>query len=356
MTAALRHRAAIGATAPPRPLAALALVCLVLTARSAAAESQLESRLAEMGRALATVFPQDAPAKVAVTDFADLNGHQSALGKFVAEELTTQLAIQGRGRLTVIERRHLMSVLAEQKLSSSNLFDPASVEKIGRILGVQALVTGSITDLGAELKVHARLLSVQSGQVIVATSVSIPVDETTRYLVRQVPGLPNEVAGASSAPGAQPSSAYFENRFLRAVVDRVGVSDDKKRVTVALQLTNLTDEDLLVALFDPCRVMLIDDTGTEASADADDGGRVAGLSCVPDRYRAEESNRYTQISSRSTTVVTLQFRRREGYEDSRTFDPMIKGRSAALSMDMVRFEGKTWSRFSVGVTNIALGR
>jgi TolB-like protein len=353
MTAALGCRAAIGATVRLRRLAALGLACLLLTARNAAAESHLESRLAEMGRALATAFPQDAPAKVAVIDFADLNGHQSALGKFVAEELTTQLAIQGRGRLTVIERRHLMSVLAEQKLSSSNLFDPESVEKIGRILGVQAIVTGSITDLGAELKVHARVLSVQSGQVIDATSVSIPADETTRYLVRQVPGLPNEISGARSASGAQPSSAYFENRFLRAVVDRVGVSADRKSVTVALQLTNQTDEDVMIALFDPCRVMLVDDSGTEAFADARD--HVAGLSCVPGSSWAEESTRYTQISPRSTTVVTLQFRRDQGSEDSRTFDATIKGRSAALSMDMARFEGKSWSRFSVGITNIALG-
>ena len=335
---------------------ALAILLITGSLESAAfAESPLELRLAEMSRALVVAFPESSTAKIAVTDFADLNGYQSALGKFVAEELTTQLAINGAGRITVIERRHLMSVLSEQKLSSTSLFDPESVEKIGRILGVQALVTGSITDLGAEMKVHARLLSVESGRVIGATSVSIPSDDTTRYLVSQVPGRPSGIASAGQAPPVQPASAYFENRFLRATVETVGVSEDRKSVTVALRLANLTDGDLYIALAEnnSCEVMLVDDTGIEATASREE---IGGLVCTH-RYGADEETSYTMISGRSSTVVTLRFTRKFSmYADPKTISHEIKGRTAALSMDMFRFDGTGWSRFSIGVTNIALSR
>lgn len=337
-------------------LISVALACV--TAGRAVAESPLETRLAEMSRTLVASFPEGSVAVVAVTDFSDLNGYQSALGKFVAEELTTQLAIIGSGRLSVIERRHLMKVLAEQKLGATSLFDPESVERIGRILGVQALITGSITDLGAELKVHARVLSVESGRVIGAASASIPNDETTKYLVRQVPGVASD-AGVGSRPGpaAQPSGAFFENRFLRVTADKVGVSADRKNVTVSLVFTSLADEDVLIGLAEDngnwCTVMLIDDMGVAAEATTNDDGQVSGLSCV-DHYDRAEAESYTEITARSSTVVTLRFARRQPRYSRDPFDAAIKGRTAALSMDLFQLKGSKWSRFSIGVTNIAL--
>lgn len=336
----------------------LFIVLSCLTAGGALAESPLEARLAEMSRTLLTSFPEGSTAKVAVTDFADLNGYQSALGKFVAEELTTQLAVIGSGRLSVIERRHLMRVLAEQKLGATSLFDPESVERIGRILGVQALITGSIADLGSNLKVNARVLSVESGRVIGAASASIPNDETTKYLARQVSGATSD-AGAASNPGpaTQPSGAFFENRFLRVTADRVGVSADRKSVTVSLVFMSLADEDILIGLDEDsanwCTVMLIDDTGVAAEARTDDKSEVSGLSCV-DRYRAAKSESYTQITARSSTVVTLRFVSHGPPYSQEPFDAAIKGRTAALSMDLLQLIGSKWSRFSIGVTNIAL--
>lgn len=328
----------------------------ILAGGAALAESPLEMRLAEMSRTLVASFSETSTTQIAVTDFADLNGYQSALGKFVAEELTTQIAIIGAGRVNVIERRHLMKVLAEQKLGATSLFDPESVEKIGRILGVQALITGSITDLGAEFKLHARVLSVESGRVIAAASTSIPNDETTKYLVRQVPGVANDMPLASRpGPAIQPSGAFFENGFLRVTADKVGISADRKTVTVSLIFVSLANEDIQIALAGDgnwCRVALIDDTGGSAEARSR-GSDISGLSCVKDPfYHEDEARYYGLLTARSSTVVTLRFSRPTTGDSP---DTTFKGQTAALSMDLLRLSGTKPNRFSIGITNIVLG-
>lgn len=338
------------------------VVCGFLVCSTALAESELETRLAAMSQTLVASFSETSTIKIAVTDFVDLNGYQSALGKFVAEELTTQLAVIGAARVSVIERRHLMKVLAEQKLSATSLFDPESVEKIGQILGVQALITGSITDLGTEFKIHARVLSVESGRVIAAASTSIPNDETTKYLVRQVPGTPSDVLLAPRpGPATQPSGAFFENRFLRVTVDRVGINVDRNAVTVSLILASLADEDIQIALEGDgnwCRISLIDDTGGSLEAITGSGDNdISGLACISNpHYKADQAELYSLLTARSTTVVTLKFSGPKRNHFAETSDSQLKGHTAALSMDLLRLNGNKLNRFSIGITNIALGQ
>jgi hypothetical protein len=51
---------------------------------------------------------------------------------------------------SVIERKALDKILAEQNFSNSDRADPASAAKLGRILGVDAIVVGSITQFGRD--------------------------------------------------------------------------------------------------------------------------------------------------------------------------------------------------------------
>src|SRR5690606_21238006 len=70
------------------------------------------------------------------------------LGRAAADELVTQL-LNG-GQFTVIERTQLESVIAEQKLGASGAVDASTAARIGKILGVQFILTGSITQFSIE--------------------------------------------------------------------------------------------------------------------------------------------------------------------------------------------------------------
>jgi curli biogenesis system outer membrane secretion channel CsgG len=114
---------------------------------------------------LAQVTPaasQDAPKRrprIAVLDFdygtvqtasAAVFGTNIDVGKGIVDLLVTGLVKDGS--YSVIERKALDKILAEQNFSNSDRADPNSAAKIGKLLGVDAIVEGSITEFGNETK------------------------------------------------------------------------------------------------------------------------------------------------------------------------------------------------------------
>src|SRR5207253_4512426 len=55
-------------------------------------------------------------------------------------------------KYSVIERKALDKILAEQNFSNSDRADSSTAAKIGRILGVDAIIIGSITQFGRDDK------------------------------------------------------------------------------------------------------------------------------------------------------------------------------------------------------------
>lgn len=107
------------------------------------------------------------------------------LGAAAADELATQLVQSGK--YTVLERRELDNILREQNLGASGAVTPATAAKVGKLLGVQLMLTGSITAfsvkrttigirgiggtyMNAESKVDARLVNVETGEVMVVAT------------------------------------------------------------------------------------------------------------------------------------------------------------------------------------------
>jgi curli biogenesis system outer membrane secretion channel CsgG len=74
------------------------------------------------------------------------------IGKGISDMLVDELVNNGAYR--VIERKRLDAILAEQNFSNSERADPsaATLAKVGKVLGVQYLIVGSITKFGTEQK------------------------------------------------------------------------------------------------------------------------------------------------------------------------------------------------------------
>jgi TolB-like protein len=98
-----------------------------------------------------------------------------AFRKGIADTLISDL---GRvGRLQVVERERLDALLSELKLQQSGLVDPISATKIGRLLGVQALLMGSYTAIGGMIRIDARIVEVETGLVLKAEEVTGRMDD-----------------------------------------------------------------------------------------------------------------------------------------------------------------------------------
>ena len=72
------------------------------------------------------------------------------VGKGITDLLVTYLVKDGS--YSVIERKALDKIMAEQNFSNSDRADPNSAAKIGKLLGVDAIIVGSITQFGNDTK------------------------------------------------------------------------------------------------------------------------------------------------------------------------------------------------------------
>lgn len=75
-------------------------------------------------------------------------GANQDVGKGISDLLVTKLVQDGN--YTVVERSALDKVLNEQNFSNSDRADPTTAAKIGRVLGVDAIIIGSITQFGRD--------------------------------------------------------------------------------------------------------------------------------------------------------------------------------------------------------------
>lgn len=109
--------------------------------------------------AVAVTAPAQPKRRVAVLnfDYATVRGYVSSIfgtdadiGKGIADLIVDRLVSDGT--YSVIERKALDKVLSEQNFSNSDRADTTSAAKIGRVLGVDAIIIGSITQFGRDDK------------------------------------------------------------------------------------------------------------------------------------------------------------------------------------------------------------
>lgn len=98
-------------------------------------------------------------ARIAVMDFdyATVQSYSSAMfgsnvdvGKGITDLLIANLV--KNGTYSIIERAALDKLMAEQNFSNSDRANPSSAAKLGKLLGVDAIVVGSVTQFGNETK------------------------------------------------------------------------------------------------------------------------------------------------------------------------------------------------------------
>lgn len=144
---------------------------------------------AVIGAVVLPAFAEQNRPRVAVLNFENNSTWTywgEHLGRAAADELVTQLLKDGR--FTVVERAQLDAVLAEQRLGATGAVDAGTAAKIGRILGVQYILTGSITQFSvertsvgirafggiggsvanAESKLDVRLINTETAEIVLA--------------------------------------------------------------------------------------------------------------------------------------------------------------------------------------------
>jgi curli biogenesis system outer membrane secretion channel CsgG len=143
-------------------------------------------------------------SKLGVNEFLTLKGETNDLGKFLSEELTTRLINSQRAQ--VVERRLLQKVLSEQEMGASNLVDDETAARVGKLLGADTLCTGTMTDLGTEIKINARLINAETAEVYGAASIDLPKNRAVMALLGGSGMRPSITTGPAPRTAAQSSA------------------------------------------------------------------------------------------------------------------------------------------------------
>lgn len=197
-------------------------------------------------------FGADQKKSIAILNFdystvqsgvAAIFGTNQDIGKGVADLLVEKLVKSGQYR--VIERKAIDKILAEQNFSNSDRADSNTAAKIGRLMGADAIVMGSITQFGRDDKktnvggsvfgdrmskyglggvgaskakavvgLSARLVSVNTGEILAVAS---GVGESTRTGTSLVGA--GGGAGSAAAGLIDMTSSNFANTVLGEAVN-----------------------------------------------------------------------------------------------------------------------------------------
>lgn len=135
--------------------------------------------------------------RIAVLPFRGVDPALNAEGEAIAERLLTQL--YGRDGIELIERSRLQQVMSEMSLGATGALEGRTATEVGRLVGAQALVVGTLVRTLRGLEAAARVVDVATGRVLAAAGGRFPEG-------RNGTGTPPpSVSFQSSAPPPRPA-------------------------------------------------------------------------------------------------------------------------------------------------------
>ena len=124
---------------------------------------------------------------IAIKDFEVIMGRNKEVGKYVQEDITT--ALVNSGQFNVVERLKLQSVLDELKLTQLGLTDPEGAKQVGKLLGADVILTGTLAATGEEWNVNLRLINTESGLITSAFNKKGPLHELKTESFREIKNI-----------------------------------------------------------------------------------------------------------------------------------------------------------------------
>jgi len=129
--------------------------------------------------------------KIALLNFSSPSDYFS---EYVLEELSDRL-VEGK-KLVVVTRNELDLIRQEEEFQMSGEVSDESAQSIGKKLGAQVIVTGSLTSIGRTYRFRIRVLNVETAVIMTSPSSDLnPNEEKIKYLLAgSRPVLPVDTA------------------------------------------------------------------------------------------------------------------------------------------------------------------
>ena len=109
------------------------------------------------------IISEEPETRFAVLDFTDSSGSYTAYGKVVGDETFYRLsALKG---IHLVERQKLSLILEEHKLEQAGLVSGTGRERLGKVLPVEVIVTGSYIFEEERIRINGRFTEIETGEI-----------------------------------------------------------------------------------------------------------------------------------------------------------------------------------------------
>ncbi|MEZ0370170.1 MAG: FlgO family outer membrane protein [Candidatus Sericytochromatia bacterium] len=157
------------------------IICLLLALWPFQARAE-DGSYGQITRTLVEQLPVSTEKpRLVVLDLVDLEGKESKLGAYLAEDLLPELFASRR--FTLLERSLIQKLIKEQGFSQSALADPEQALALGRLSGAKWILTGRYSVLADKIEVHLRLLSTETGEILALAHTHLPKTDDIRQLL-----------------------------------------------------------------------------------------------------------------------------------------------------------------------------
>jgi len=125
-----------------------------------------------------------------IVNFKNNSSHKKwdYLEKAIPEILSSELS--SCGHVNIVERNQIEKLLNELKLNSAGFYGETKVREFGNLIGANVLILGSITNLGSKIVISARIVNVETGEVLSGVS---KIGENINQLEKTVKEIGEEI-------------------------------------------------------------------------------------------------------------------------------------------------------------------
>ncbi|GHM99452.1 hypothetical protein WSM22_09420 [Cytophagales bacterium WSM2-2] len=165
---------------------------------------------AELVQKIEGAHPSSSVLRIAVVPFIPSNSEETSksFGEYLTESVTGKLAEKPHA-FKVFERQRLDAIFTENKLMLGGMMKPSEALKIGQLLPIDALFSGTYTKLKSYIEISGRLIDVSSGEILTSYSGRIKLSKNIKTLFAQQP----PVSGNTNVNNGQPANITIINQI-----------------------------------------------------------------------------------------------------------------------------------------------
>jgi|GEM_PF-4336088 len=148
----------------------LAFISIQITA-----QTSLDKSLATITSDLSQKLKSVGKKNIAVLDVSDINKAITPAGKYMADIISINL-VNTPGYFQVVDRQNLDQIMKEQQLNYQGYIDATTAKQLGKILSVDAIITGTYTVLSDKITLTLKAINSETAMMLASSMQTIMLD------------------------------------------------------------------------------------------------------------------------------------------------------------------------------------